>query len=144
MKHPTVKRVVLTAGVAGVAALLGGWVLWGGRPPQLGREEEVFQTVDALFTAVTAREKKLLRDCEQQLQGLKSAGKMPGEASVYLDGVFKQARAGRWESAAERLYGFMKAQRREGTQHQASRKKEGHRPEASQNLGGITSKRVSR
>ena len=39
--------------------------------PQMGPDEEVFRTVDALFTAVTAREPKLVADCELRLIHLK-------------------------------------------------------------------------
>jgi hypothetical protein len=39
---------------------------------------------------------------------------LPAEAGDHLAGIIRKARAGRWESAAERLYEFMAAQRREG------------------------------
>jgi hypothetical protein len=84
------------------------------RPPQMGADEEVFRGVDALFTAVTARDEQLLARCEQRLHAFRDAGKIPPEASAYLDDVIARARRGRWQSAAERLYDFMKAQRREG------------------------------
>lgn len=84
------------------------------RPPQMGADEEVFRTVDALFTAVTARDEKRLGECERRLRACRDAGKMPPEPADYLDGVIARARGGRWESAAERLYDFMLAQRREG------------------------------
>jgi hypothetical protein len=44
-----------------------------------------------------------------------------------LDGIIKKARAGNWESATERLYDFMLAQRREGAGSVASELKETHR-----------------
>jgi hypothetical protein len=84
------------------------------RPPQMGADEAVFNTVDALFTAVTARDEKRLGQCEQRLRALKDAGKLPGDASDYLDRIVQQARAGRWQPAAERLYDFIRVQRREG------------------------------
>jgi len=80
----------------------------------MGADEEVFTTVDALFTAVTARDENLLRQCEQRLHASRDVGKLPADASNYLDGVIRKAKAGSWESAAERLYDFMTAQRREG------------------------------
>src|SRR5262249_32028262 len=56
----------LMVGLAGAAILLlVGWLVWGGKPPQMGADEAVFNSVDALFTAVTARDEKLLADCEQ-------------------------------------------------------------------------------
>jgi hypothetical protein len=106
----------------GAAALLGCWSLGCGGPPQLGADEQAFAAVDALFTAVTARDEKLLGQCEQRLRGLRAAGKLPDDAADFLDGVIGKARGGRWETAAERLYGFMKGQRREGAAAHASKK----------------------
>jgi hypothetical protein len=95
------------------------------RPPQMGADEEAFGAVDALFTAVTARDVKLLEQCEQRLRVLREEGKLPAEAAEYLAEVGATAREGRWESAAKTLYGFMKAQRREGAppRHDGARKK---------------------
>jgi hypothetical protein len=93
------------------------------RPPQMGADEEVFRTVDALFTAVTARNEKLLAQCEGRLRAYREAGRVPGEACDYLDGVIARARGGEWRSAAERLYEFMSAQRREGDQTQQPNRK---------------------
>jgi hypothetical protein len=91
----------------------------------MGADEEVFSTVDALFTAITARNEKLLGQCEQRLQALKAAGKLPDEASNYLDAVIRKSRDGRWQSAAETLYDFMAAQRREGAQDHSKKKDKG-------------------
>src|SRR5262249_34131250 len=104
-------------------AVLGGVVVLGavacvaafwGRPPQMGADEEVFTTVDALYTAVTARDERLVGQCETHLHEARDEGKLPPDAAAHLDGVIARARAGRWESAAQRLYDFMKAQKREG------------------------------
>ncbi len=83
-------------------------------PPQLAPSEDVFKTVDALYTAVRMKDEKRLGECEQRLHAYRDAGKLPKEASESLDGVIAKARAGSWESATERLYEFMLAQRREG------------------------------
>jgi hypothetical protein len=108
-------RVALFAAL-GLGAILAvvALVAWA-RTPQLGTDEEVFRTVDALFTAVTARDEKLLSQCEQRLKAHRAAGKLPASAGDALDRVVAKARAGSWESAAERLYDFMKSQKREGT-----------------------------
>jgi hypothetical protein len=103
----------LAAGVVGLAVLLACWLVWRARPPQMGTEEEVLGAVDALFTAVTARDEKLLGQCEQRLHALRGAGKLPADAADHLARIIEKARAGRWQSAAERLYAFMKAQRRQ-------------------------------
>jgi hypothetical protein len=117
------RTTIVAGGIVGSAALLVCWVVWWTRPPQMGADDEVFQTVDALFTAVTARDENLLGKCAQRLADCKSAGKLPGAAADYLDGVIQKARDGRWESAAERLYDFMKAQRREGAADNPKKKK---------------------
>ena len=110
LQHPAV--------VWSVALICGGatlwWVLSLRRPPQMGPNEEVFHTVDALFTAVTAHDEKLLAQCESRLQAHREVGHVPPEAAEYLDNVIQKARGGSWQSAAERLYDFMRVQRREG------------------------------
>jgi len=100
--------------VSGLAVLLVCWFIRWRSPPQMGADEEVFKTVDALFTAVTARDEKLLGDCERRLHAYKEAGKLPANAADYLDGVIRQSQEGKWASAAERLYDFMREQQCEG------------------------------
>lgn len=80
--------------------------------PQFGADEEVFKTVDALFTALTSRDNQRLSDCEQRLQTYRAAGTLPSSAAKKLDGIVKQARSGEWEASARKLYDFMLAQRR--------------------------------
>src|SRR5438105_9828504 len=106
----------------GLAGLLVCWCVWWATPPQMGADEQVFAAVDALFTAVTARDERLLGQCEQRLRGLRAAGKLPDGAADFLDGVIRKAREGRWESAAEKLYGFMQGQRREGAAGHAAKR----------------------
>jgi hypothetical protein len=111
---PQRRRLAPILASATAAAVLG-WLLvsWQSPPPQIGADEEVSQAVDALFTAVTARDEKLLSDCHARLLALGDAGKLPADASTYLGKVVGKARAGRWESAARTLYEFVRAQRRE-------------------------------
>src|SRR5438309_296095 len=106
-----------TAGALGVAVLLvAAGFFWFRGTPQIGADKDAFRTVDALFTALTARDERLLGDCEKRLTALKNAGKLPADAANYLDGIVQRARAGDWQSAAERLYDFMRAQRHENRQ----------------------------
>ena len=96
-------------------ALLDVWAgVWYSYLRRQGADEEVFTSVDALFTAVTAHDQRLLDQCANRLQTLSGAGKLPREASVYLEGIAARARAGKWQKSAEQLYSFMFAQRREG------------------------------
>jgi hypothetical protein len=80
----------------------------------MGTSEQVFNTVDALYTAVRNEDEKRLGECEQRLRGYREAGKLPPDAADTLDGIIATAQKGRWRSAAESLYEFMKGQRREG------------------------------
>ncbi|HVA50806.1 MAG TPA: hypothetical protein VNH11_30970 [Pirellulales bacterium] len=106
-------RVVwATVGVCLALCAAGAWWVWSAAPPQLGGDEQVFDTVDALFTAVRARDPRLLDDCEQRLRTYEKDGKLSAPAVSYLDEIIEMARAGKWRPAAEKLYEFMKAQRR--------------------------------
>jgi hypothetical protein len=82
-------------------------------PPQLPPDAEVFKTVDALFTAVTAQSDTHLTACEQRLAAYKERGLLPPAAAKRLERVIATARAGEWREAAERLYDFMQGQRRQ-------------------------------
>ena len=88
--------------------------------PQLGTDEAVFKTVDALYTAVRNRDDGRVGECEKRLHEYRDGGTLSKDASGQLDGVIARARAGKWESAAERLYDFIRAQ--EGGPEHAPRK----------------------
>src|SRR5438094_6559902 len=80
--------------------------------PQLPASAEVFQTVDALFTAVTAHDTQRLADCQQRLANYKDRGSLPPAAAQRLDRIITLAQSGDWTTAAHRLYDFMQAQQR--------------------------------
>lgn len=92
--------------------------------PQMGADEEVFRTVDALFTAVTSRDDDRLNRCEQRLKTYRTEGKLPTAAGNALDEVIRTARAKKWQPAAERLYQFMRDQRRDTPSEMVSHRKE--------------------
>lgn len=104
----------VTAIVGFCLALCAVWVwwVWPAPPPQLGSDKQVFDAVDALFTAVRSHDDRLLDGCQQRLHGFERDGKLPADAARYLDDVLATARAGKRRPAAEKLYEFMKAQRR--------------------------------
>jgi hypothetical protein len=83
-------------------------------PPQMGPDEEVFNTVDALYTAVRNQDDQQLTACEVKLNGYREAGKLPTAAAESLAGIISKSRSGNWESAAKQLYDFMAAQKRDG------------------------------
>ena len=46
-------------------------------PPQIGVDRDSFKAVDALYTAVSLRDAKLVAQSEERLRGLHDAGKLP-------------------------------------------------------------------
>jgi hypothetical protein len=111
---PVQKKVGVTVLSLLVMALAARIWLGSRSQPQLPASAEVFTTVDALFTAVTAHDQHQLTACEQRLDKYKTAGTLPASAAKKLNTVISSARAGQWESAGQRLYAFMLGQRREG------------------------------
>ncbi|MEI7687017.1 MAG: hypothetical protein WCL32_18525 [Planctomycetota bacterium] len=102
--------------VAGVL-LVGGAIYlvvnWR-TPPQMGADPDVFNTVDALYTAVRNQSEANIAKCERRLHGYRDNGKLPDASARYLDDVIATARRGDRPAAARQLYTFMLAQRREG------------------------------
>jgi hypothetical protein len=113
---PTRSNRLPLLALGGVLAVATGIVLFGllSRPPQMGASEEVFHTVDALYTAVRNQDEKRVGECERRLHGYRESGELPPAAAAALDAVVRRTRSGEWEAAAERLYEFMLAQRRDG------------------------------
>ncbi len=105
-----VRRAAIAAG-AGLL-LLGIGFFWWGRPPQIGGDKESVKVVDALYTAVTSRNKARLTQCEERLHTLRDEGKMPRRTADYLDGLIGTARGGNWQGASHKLFDFMRGQRR--------------------------------
>ncbi len=109
---PAARRWAAGTLVVGLPALVLVWIWWT-TVPQIGGDDAVIDTVDALFTAVTSHDARRLGQCEEQLRVLQEGRRLPRGAADYLDEVIRTARAGKWRNAAERLFAFMKAQRRE-------------------------------
>jgi hypothetical protein len=101
----TMRRLLIATAALSLLASFGC-----GKPPQIGSDEEAHKSIDALFTAVTARDATQLDRCEARLNDLHAQGKLPTAAHEALTGIIGKARGGKWESAAERLYEFIKGQ----------------------------------
>jgi hypothetical protein len=80
--------------------------------PQLPASEEVYKTVDALFTAVTAHDSRRLASCEERLKSYKDRGSLPAAAAKRLNRIIGLANTGDWNTAARQLYDFIQAQQR--------------------------------
>ena len=101
-------------GTAAAVVLIAIAMFFITRPPQMGTDEDAFKTVDALYTAVRMKDDGKLTQCESRLHAYRDAGKLTEPSAKFLDGVIATARGGNWQSATERLYDFMLAQRRDG------------------------------
>ncbi len=109
--NPTNRRAIFTLGFLLTVAAIFATVYFAWPTPQLGADEQVRGEVDALFTAVTARDEKLLAQCEVRIEELKSRSKLNDAAAQRLASIISEARKGGWESAAKRLYTYIQSQR---------------------------------
>src|SRR5262245_27631060 len=98
-RSPSMARIALITIVAPVLT-----IAWAGcGAPQIGADRDAFKAVDALYTAVSLRDPKLLDQCIGTLRDLKAKGKLPETAENSLESIVVGARAGEWESAQRRL-----------------------------------------
>lgn len=109
---PDRRRRWLIAAAGLVAVMILVPIVWRMLPPpQMKTDEQVFNTVDALFTALTSRDMSRLDDCERRFKAYQEEGRMSQAVATRLDAVVKQARDGKWEPAAKKLYEFIMGQR---------------------------------
>lgn len=107
----TNQRTAWIAGIFLVLAAIFGFAYFTWPTPQLGSDEQVRSEVDALFTAITARDDKLLEQCKARIDVLKSESKVTPAVAGHLQVIIDQAKNGGWEPAAKRLYTFIQGQR---------------------------------
>lgn len=98
-----------------IAVIVAGTVIWWSNraPPQMKYDGEVFNTVDALFTAITSRNADRLAACNERLDRYQAEGRLTGAAATALDDIVRQAERGEWDAAGRRLYALILGQRRE-------------------------------
>ncbi len=86
--------------------LFGGYQAWRwyATPPQLQASPEARKTLDALFTALTARDKAKLATCMERIEVHFAEGKLSQKATHELRICQKLANADSWEQSAKRLY----------------------------------------
>ena len=101
-------RMALATLLSSLLALAFG----GCGPSQIGADKDAFKAVDALYTAVSLRDPRLLDQCEKTLQSLQAKGQLPEAAGESLKAIVSEARAEKWEVAQSRLGDFMRGQRR--------------------------------
>jgi hypothetical protein len=107
-------RNQLTLTLLAVLSLVVAARCWYGyrSQPQLPASDEIYKTVDALFTAVTAHDSQRLASCQQRLESYKDRGSLSKSAAKRLDRIIALANSGDWTSAAHQLYDFIQAQQR--------------------------------
>lgn len=104
--------IALTFGCLTLVAVTAYW-LSNRSQPQLKYDGEVYNTVDALFTAITSRNADRLAACNERLNRYESEGRLTGPAAKALDQIVRQAEGGEWDAAGKRLYALILGQRRE-------------------------------
>jgi len=82
------------------------------RVPQVLEDEAAFGELDALYTAVTTKRTDLLKDCQQRITKLHDEKRMSDAGYDEIQAITSLAEEGEWTPAAERLYTFMRAQRK--------------------------------
>ena len=83
-----------------------------GGPPQIGPDRDTFKAVDALYTAVSLRDARLVAQCATTLKDHQAQGKLPESAGATLEAIISETREGKWEASQSRLGDFMRGQRR--------------------------------
>ncbi len=103
---------VVMAGLLGIV-LLGGWLAWRyyTLPPELQATAEASKTLDAMFTALTARDSRKLKVCMERIEGHATAGRLSEKGMTEVRHCSQLADSGAWEEAAKRLYWIVYEQR---------------------------------
>ena len=93
--------------------LFGGWLAWRYYtvPPQLQASAAATKTLDALFTALTARDSVKLKACMERIEGHSAAGHIGTKGLAEVRHCSQLAEKGAWEEAAKRLYWIVYDQR---------------------------------
>ncbi len=92
---------------------IGLLALSGCQPvPQVVNDEAVFGELDALYTAVTAKRGNLLSDCRTRLTKLHDEQRLSDAGFEEVSTIMEMCDEGDWTDAAQRLFNFMRAQRK--------------------------------
>lgn len=93
-------------GIGVIVGLLVGYQAWRyfSTPPKLQASADALKTLDAMFTALTARDSAKLAGCMDRIEQHLAAGKLGHEAAVKLRYCAELANQGSWEAAAKYLY----------------------------------------
>ncbi len=110
---PTIRQFSRRRAFAWALCLCSLMTLAGcGRVPQVLEDEAVFGELDALYTAVTTKRTDLLNDCKQRLKKLHDEKRLSDAGYTEIKEITDLADEASWTPAAERLYTFMRGQRK--------------------------------
>lgn len=100
----------------GLVSLLCIWSLMAfagcNRVPQVLSDEAVFGELDALYTAVTTKRPDLLKECQRRIANLHDEKRMSDAGYKEVQAIVTLSEQNKWSSAAQRLYDFMRGQRK--------------------------------
>jgi hypothetical protein len=105
MNTSRVRNSVL--GVSLMALLVLGVLAMAGKAPTL-EERENRKAVDAMLTAITLKNSRLLEESAKRAQARRTAGQITEEQFQGFAAVFKKARARDWAGAEKDGYEFRK------------------------------------
>lgn len=101
--------------VIAVLPLFAALVLFGAgcsQAPQVADDSAVFNELDALYTAVTSKRRDLLDACRERMTKLHDDKRISDAGFAEVSAVVALADEDKWMDSAERLYTFMRAQRK--------------------------------
>ena len=101
--------LVSLASVLAVVTIAFAYWAWTATP-KLQPSDEVYTSLDALFTAVTAHKSPMVETSATRLDALHREGKIPDPAWKRITRVIDLAKDGQWESSAKSLYQFIERQ----------------------------------
>ena len=102
-------RIILMCLICGMGSLT---ITGCRRVPQVLTDEAVFGELDALYTAVTSKRRELLSDCRKRLTQLHKDKKLSDAGFAEVETIMNMSEDNKWGDAAQRLYDFMRAQRK--------------------------------
>ena len=92
--------------------LISGLSIRGCSTPQVLENENVYSSLDALWTAVTSRKLDRVQDVTNDLIQLRDDGELSKAGWNAIKPILQQALAEKWEPAAHNLKKFINAQRK--------------------------------
>lgn len=112
-RNPAPRPIRAAARALLLSAAIGMMMLSGCGTPQIGPDDESFQAVDALYTAVSLHDAARTEQCGKTLDALHAQGRLPESAYRRLHAITTAMPRDpqSWEGVRVALRDFMKGQR---------------------------------